>query len=214
MGFLSDLAAVGAFGVGVASMFMGDDETEGERLARQAAEERKQIMEALNPNSAEGRAMIDAEEGQIRSDFAESVRQLIAQNNRATARGKAGVFLNPERRDETVSRMFIRNNDESRNQAQQKVQNQLLQRLNANGASIGAYGQLGQAEAARSAGNRQRMASGLEAIFTGMSALDNRMAKPNTQYGYTAPPGTQAVSQQTHPWLYNAPQIYSTAGVP
>jgi len=143
------------------------------REATAAAKEAQALIKAAgDPNDPRNIAQTDFEEGKIKSDLVESIRQLIAQHNRARARGTTGVFVNPERRDEAVSRAMTTGFAEARDQARTRARDFLLRsaaaQSQATGALTGAAGAFGfptAVNAQTDQANRTNQANAVNAVL-------------------------------------------------
>jgi hypothetical protein len=96
------------------------------------------IAEMLqDPNDPRFQALAAEEESGIRSGFQSGIRELLTANNRARARGLAGI-LNPERQDEGISSATATAFEMARNEARNRVRTYLQSAANVNANLMGA----------------------------------------------------------------------------
>lgn len=150
-------------GAGVLSLFKKEKAPPGFNEAMAAAARVGQFSEALDPASAYNQRVTQQEEGRILSDFSQLLRQIMTQSRRAGARGMNTI--NPERRDETISRLAASKFEGAKDEARNRARQYILQQLQGAQAAASAYSpalmQTGVAMQSRAA-NRQ--AGGFEAL--------------------------------------------------
>jgi hypothetical protein len=171
LSFLSDLAGVGSFAVGVASLFDKEKRPEGLEDFRLAAQRNRDISDQLmNPNDPRFQALAGQEEDKIRGDLASALRELRTTDLRARARTGMGV-LNPERRDESISQALSRGFSDAKERARMNARNYLQAAAAANSGAMSGFAGLTQVNQGINQQNTSNRASGFNAMFRGMDAM-------------------------------------------
>jgi hypothetical protein len=180
MSFWEALGAAGAIGsavVGAASLFKDNDEPAGSAELRAGAGRAKEISDILSsPNDPRFLQMVDQEEGRIRGDFAEAMKNLRVSNQRAMARGGAPM-LNPERRDEAIAQASARGLEEARSRARDNARAYLTAAAQANQMSMGGFAQSASIDGTMDALGRMNRSNALQTIFGGVNALAQPAAR-------------------------------------
>lgn len=171
LSFLSDLAGVGSFAVGVASLFDKERKPEGLDDFRMAAQRNRDISDQLmNPNDPRFLALAGQEEDKIRGDLSTALKELRTTDLRARARTGMGV-LNPERRDESISQALSRGFADAKERARMNARNYLQAAAAANSGAMSGFAGLTQMNQGINQQNTANRASGFNAMFRGMDAL-------------------------------------------
>lgn len=153
------IGGIGAVG-GLIGAFSGGPEVPG--AVKKSAKMQFEIAQALaNPDSEMFQRIMRGEEGRIRRDYAYALDQMSRANRRAVARTGGLGFINPERRDETVSSTVKRGFVDAKDTARASTRAYLQAAMGANSAVAGAYQPI---MAAQQAGAQQR-AGGFEALL-------------------------------------------------
>ena len=211
--FLSDVADIGSFAAGLASLFRKPKQPEGYQELLAASRRGQDLAEQLaNPNDPRFLARVDEEEGRIRSDAARSIKDILTANRRAVARTGTGLLFNPERRDETASSMMADAFEKSRDAARTNVRSYLASALQANNIAMGGFSNAAQIGTVNDAISRGNPASGLDALFKGIKAVSNKPpAFLGSMFGATKPldGSNNLQSSQGFSDAWGLPQSYS-----
>lgn len=103
--FLSGLGSLISAGSSVAGMLSRDRKPKGYEGALQAQQRYLDLSDALtNPGNATFGRMRDEEKARSRDALTQAINQILSTNRRMYKRGTVGTFINPDRRDESISR--------------------------------------------------------------------------------------------------------------
>ena len=177
LSWLSDIADLGQFGVGIYELFRGEKEPEGlDELLRAAEESRRYLQAATNPDDPMFQKLAAQEEAAMTRDFTSALRQIQTQNRRALARGQTGVTINPERRDEMISRNIAAHKETVKDKARANARNYLLSAAGKNQVVMQGFGAGAALSDAYNANKRANRGDLWRGLFTGLGQIG--------QYGF------------------------------
>lgn len=174
----SDIGALAQGAAAVAGLFQKQRTPPGYNEALESGRRASQFSAALDPSSPYFKKLEGEERDKINLSYADALKQLIVRNNRALARGSAGAMINPERRDETVSRVMARGFEDAQSLARDRARQYILSQVQANQMAAGSfngvmgYGALNQQQ------NRTNQAGGMDAIGKILAELTRKKTIP------------------------------------
>lgn len=134
-----------------------------------------------NPQFAQ---RVGQQEGRLRGDLIDSMKESINQNRRNIATGGPGLFANQDRRDESVSQALNKGFEGARTNAENLVKSDYatagrgtLQGANALGAAGKEYGNLADVLGKNQQQQQANMGYGIGAIGTGLSSAGYNAAQ-------------------------------------
>lgn len=164
-------AALGSVALGAASLLQDNDPPAGSEELMAGSRRAREISDMLaNPNDPRFLQLVDQEEGRIRGDFAQALKELRIANQRATARGGAPM-LNPERRDEAIAMASARGLEQARTRARENARAYLQAAAGANQMSMGGFANAANINGTVDALGRMNRSNALQTIFGGVHAL-------------------------------------------
>lgn len=186
MGLFSTIANVGGAAAGIWSLFQKDDPPEASKEQLAAARRAAEFSAMLDPNSPQHKALLAEEEARLGTAFAGDLKDLFTADRRAKARGTGGI-INPERRDETFGQMFSRDRDSRRLRARDNVRSYLAQATGAMSGIPGMFAGPANMQSGYQQQNTMDQASGFNALFNSMRALDGTPTRLNINMGNAKP---------------------------
>jgi len=142
--FLTTANAVVGIGAGLAGLF-GDEEPQAPAIFPsmvQASKRAGQIAKALaQPDLGPYSGLVDELEGQYARETSMAFKDLMEADHERRVRSASGLgVFSDDRRDETLTREWIRARSDQKQRARDNARNYLMGALEANSVAMGGYG--------------------------------------------------------------------------
>lgn len=152
----------------------------GYEEALQASQRSSQLAQSLDPSSAYFQKLAGEEEGRIRRDFVEALRQAQVEQRRARASGRGG-YINPERRDEAMASATANAFTQAQEQARVNARNYIMSQIQANNVAAGGFSRMLVPGMINQGQNQQRGANVNELIVRALGGFGgNQPAQKKT----------------------------------
>jgi len=161
-----DAVALAGNVIGIARDLQSPKKPEALGYLDQASRRSADIAKALSqPDLGKYSGLVDAEQNAINRGAARDIYDLANADRESRVRSASGVgMFNSDRRDETITREFIRQREASRDAARTNARTYLTAALNANNIAIGGYGQVADIQTGLNDQSYDRQSLGLEQL--------------------------------------------------
>lgn len=147
---------------------------------------REMLQGMYTQNTPEYKNRVDRLERERIAKTQNDLQQLVAQNQRAVARGGVGL-LNPERQDQMIAHTLAQSQDTARDQANNQAMSDLAKTLTTGIQGFAPQGQLAEASRARQAGATNAANINDTATMQAQQGYDNALADVAGKYAATEP---------------------------